>query len=103
MTQDQLAAKSGVQFTYISKLECAKTQGRPSDETIQKIVDGLRASKEEREELYALAKRIPPDVEKIVIEKPESVQVLRAIKDLSNQQILDLAKKLKEKGHGRGA
>ena len=62
LTQRQLAAKAGVDFTYLSKIENDRLPYTPSIKTIQELAHVLRA---DELELLKLARKVPPSIERL--------------------------------------
>ncbi|MFQ5872328.1 MAG: helix-turn-helix domain-containing protein [Dehalococcoidia bacterium] len=62
LTQRQLAEKTGVDFTYLSKIENDRLEHTPSIKTIQ---DLARALEVDELELMNLANKVPPLLEVI--------------------------------------
>lgn len=72
-TQRQLAKKLDVDFTYISKIENDKMPP-PSCNILDKLVELLGA---DREKLYSMAGKIPPDIEEIIINNPKLMKKIK--------------------------
>src|SRR6516162_3386851 len=70
-TLRDLAAKVGVGFTYLSRVENERLNygDYPSDALIHRLADALDA---DEEELLLLAKRIPEPVKKRVLQRPDA-------------------------------
>lgn len=70
-TLRDLAAKVGVGFTYLSRVENERLNygDYPSDALIHRLADALDA---DEEELLILAKRIPEPVKKRVLQRPDA-------------------------------
>lgn len=70
MSQRTLAAKVGVDFTYLSKIENEKLNfgDYPSEELIKKLAAALEA---DPNELLLLAQKIPPIIRRRVFERPD--------------------------------
>lgn len=64
MTQRDVSKAIGMDFSYFSRLENDRFDSKPTRETIDRIADALKCNKEERDELFAAAGRIPDDIEK---------------------------------------
>jgi HTH-type transcriptional regulator, competence development regulator len=65
-----LAAKVGVGFTYLSRVENERLNfgDYPSDALIHRLAEALEA---DEEELLVLAKRVPERIRKRVIQRPD--------------------------------
>ena len=85
-----LAEAVGVSFTYISKIENEKLDfgDYPSEELIGKLAAALDA---EADELLLLAKKVPEQIKKRVIESPDA---FRKFADLDDDKLDDLLEKL---------
>lgn len=86
-TLRDLAAKVGVGFTYISKAENAKLAFAdfPGEALIVKLAEALDA---DADELLILAKKIPPQIKKRVLERPEAFRKLAELNDKALDRLL---------------
>lgn len=84
--QRALAKTIGCNFTYLSKVENAKLDfsDYPSEEFILKLAKALDA---DADELLLLAKKIPEQIKRRVIERPD---VFRRIAALDDDALYDL-------------
>lgn len=80
LTLRALAARTGVGFTYLSKVENEKLDfaDYPSDDLIVKLAKALNA---DADELLILAKKIPAQIKKRVLERPEAFRKLAGLDD----------------------
>lgn len=62
LTLRELAEKTGVDFTYLSKMETGKLPYTPAEDTIRKLADVLNA---DPLELLSLANKLPPELNQI--------------------------------------
>jgi transcriptional regulator with XRE-family HTH domain len=83
ITQRDLAERVRVDFTYISKMENGKLQNYPSEEIIRKIANELNA---DADELILLAKKVPKDMRKTIMNNDLAIEFLRKVDNLSNDQ-----------------
>ena len=85
-----LAETVGVSFTYISKIENEKLDfgDYPSEELIGKLAVALDT---EADELLLLAKKVPEQIKKRVMERPDA---FRKFADLDDDKLDDLLEKL---------
>ncbi|KPK42909.1 MAG: hypothetical protein AMJ78_00675 [Omnitrophica WOR_2 bacterium SM23_29] len=97
LSQEQLAERAGIEVTYLSKLECNKTKSRPNEKTIESLANALNLSEEEKNDLFFLASRIPSFYGEIIMEKKGAPEILRAVKDLDEEEILKLIEEIKKK------
>jgi transcriptional regulator with XRE-family HTH domain len=83
--QRALAAKVGVSFTYVSRIENENLDfgPYPSEELIVKIAKALEA---DADELMLLAKKIPEPIRQRVLQRPDAFRKLAALDD----EMLDL-------------
>ncbi len=88
LTLRDLAAKVGVGFTYISKIENHKLEEghSPSEKLIHKLAAELDG---DEEELLLLAEKVPEPIRKRVCERPEVFRVLAGLDDLELDRLLD--------------
>jgi HTH-type transcriptional regulator, competence development regulator len=87
LTQRELAARLGVSFTYISKVENEKLHfgDFPSEKFIHKLADALDA---EVDELLLLADKVPETIRKRVRERPSDFHRLASLDDQSLNRVL---------------
>jgi transcriptional regulator with XRE-family HTH domain len=78
--QRALAAKVGVSFTYVSRIENENLDfgPYPSDALIGKLAAALEA---DEDELLILAKKIPEGIRRRVLERPEAFRKFAALDD----------------------
>lgn len=90
LTLRALAAKLGVTFTYLSKIENQKLSfGEfPSEELIVKLAGVLEA---DPDELLLLAEKIPDSIRKRVLERPD---VFRKMATLDDKRLDDVVEYL---------
>lgn len=88
LTLRDLAAKVGVGFTYISKIENHKLEEghSPSEKLIHKLATELGG---DGEELLLLAEKVPESIRKRVCERPEVFRVVAGMNDREMDQFLD--------------
>jgi transcriptional regulator with XRE-family HTH domain len=73
MSLRDLAGGANLDYTYLSKIERGKSRA-PSTEALVRIADALDA---DADELLALAGKVAPDVEQMLIERPSLMDVVR--------------------------
>jgi HTH-type transcriptional regulator, competence development regulator len=73
LNQKELAARVGIDFTYLSKLENDRMEP-PGEETIQRLAAALSA---DATELMLLARKVPSDLKPIITQSPLVPQFLR--------------------------
>jgi transcriptional regulator with XRE-family HTH domain len=79
LSQRELAAQAGVDFTYISKLENDRLSP-PAIETIGKLSEILEAPEEV---LMSAAGKLNDDVREVLAGSPEAVKFLNQLKDMN--------------------
>lgn len=86
LTLRDLAAKVGVGFTYISKIENHKLEEghSPSENLIHKLAAELDG---DEEELLLLAEKVPEPIRKRVIERPEIFKALASLDDADLEEV----------------
>jgi len=96
--QRALAEKVGVSFTYVSKIENEKLDfgDYPSEELIGKLAEALDADKDE---LLILAEKIPDQIKKRVMERPEA---FRKIADLDDKSLDKVIRQIDRGNKGKG-
>ena len=97
LTLRELAAKLKVNFTYLSKIENQKLSfgEYPSEDLIRKLAKVLGA---EEDELLLLAQKIPEDIKKRVIERPDAFRKIASLDDEALDAVLkDIERKEKKK------
>lgn len=92
LSQRDLAAETGINFTYISRIENGKLEFSefPSEATIHKLADALNG---DEEELLIMAKKIPDVIKERVFERPE---VFRKIARLNDGELDELMGQIKQ-------
>ncbi len=87
LTLRALAARIGVGFTYLSKVENDKLDFAefPSDNLILKLAKTLNA---DADELLLMAKKIPARIKKRVLERPEAFRQLAGLDDEALDSLL---------------
>src|SRR5271157_3188228 len=80
LTLRALSARIGVGFTYLSKVENEKLDfaDYPSDDLIVKLAKALDA---DADELLIMAKKIPAQIKKRVLERPDVFRTLAGLDD----------------------
>lgn len=88
LTQQEVADKVGINFTYLSKIENDKIEATdfPSEDTIKKLAKALKG---DAEELLLMAKKIPDQIKKRVIERPDAFRKFAALDDKTIDKLLD--------------
>ena len=81
MSQKTLAAKTGIDFTYLSKVENERSPP-PSEEVIRSMADALST---DSDELIRLAGKVPSDVTQFLLTHPEAIQHLRSFEGGARQ------------------
>ncbi|MCA9225888.1 MAG: helix-turn-helix transcriptional regulator [Planctomycetales bacterium] len=83
LTLRDLAAKVGVGFTYISKIENHKLEEghSPSERLIHELAIELDA---DEEQLLLLAEKVPEPIRKRVVERPD---VFRVVANLNDKEL----------------
>lgn len=93
ITQRELAEKTGIDFTYISKMENGKLENFPSIETIKKIAQALHTNENE---LILLANKVPEDIRKTIVDDKLAADFLRKVQGFSPEQREKLRKFIDE-------
>ncbi|MFM8273967.1 MAG: helix-turn-helix domain-containing protein [Gemmata sp.] len=95
-----LAAKVGVHFTYLSKVENSRLDfgDGPGEELILKLAEALDA---DADELMLLAHRIPERIRERVLARPEAFRRLAAMDDKTLDLLLAQADMLAGAGGRR--
>lgn len=81
LTQRDLANRIGINFTYLSKIENGEMPA-PSEEKIFGLAKHLQL---DADELFSLARRLPNELVDLAT-KPHMPTILRAAKDLSDEE-----------------
>jgi transcriptional regulator with XRE-family HTH domain len=94
LSQRDLAARVGIDFTYLSKIEGGRLDP-PSEVIIRRIAQELDANEDE---LINLAGKVPKELKSVLEESPQAVELLRVLSErkLPNEtyrRMLDLARK----------
>jgi len=88
LTLRDLAAKVGVGFTYLSKIENHKLEDghSPSEKLIHKLAVELDV---DEEELLLLAEKVPNPIRKRVCERPDVFRVIAGMNDDEMDRLLE--------------
>ncbi|WP_013627493.1 helix-turn-helix domain-containing protein [Rubinisphaera brasiliensis] len=88
LSQRDLAEQVGVNFTYISKIENEKLDFAqfPGEELIRKLAKALDA---DEDELLILAEKIPEQIKKRVMERPDAFRKFANLDDKTINRILE--------------
>ncbi len=88
LSQRALGEKVGVSFTYISKVENEKLDygDYPSEDLIRKLAKALEA---DEGDLFLLAEKIPEDIRKRVMERPDAFRKFASLDDKTIDKLLD--------------
>lgn len=91
LTQRQLAASLGLDFTYLSKVENDRGEP-PGEETVRKLAEVLET---DDEELLALAGKVPAALKARAQKDVEFARFLRRLPAASETEIRDLNDRLR--------
>lgn len=88
LTLHDLAAKVGIGFTYLSKIENHKLEDGhgPSENLIDKLAIELDG---DEEEMLLLAEKVPDQIRKRVCERPDVFRVVAEMDDKEMDQFLE--------------
>jgi transcriptional regulator with XRE-family HTH domain len=94
LTLRGLAAKVGIGFTYISKIENGKLDfgDYPSESLIRKLAAALDA---DLDELFVLAQIVPERIKRRVLERPDAFRCLAELDDGELDRIVRKHSRLK--------
>ena len=88
LSQRDLGEQVGVNFTYISKIENEKLDFAqfPSEDLIRKLAKALEA---DEDELLILAQKIPEQIKRRVMERPDAFRKFANLDDEKMNRLLD--------------
>jgi transcriptional regulator with XRE-family HTH domain len=88
LSQRALGDFVGVSFTYISKVENEKLDfgDYPSEDLIRKLAKALDA---DEGDLFLLAEKIPEDIRKRVMERPDAFRKFASLDDKAIDKLLE--------------
>lgn len=96
-SQRKLAEKSGVNYVTINRLvNESQYQFAVTNETVDKLANGLGCTEEERYELHQAAGSVPEEVETKFSESQQAARLFRRITKMPTDEIEDLLKRLEE-------
>lgn len=95
LTQRDLADRVGVSFTYLSKLENERMERPPSEDLLRRLAAELET---DPDDLVLLARRVPKDIEDMVVRRPESVDLLRSMDRLSREEWAEMIQEARRRG-----
>jgi len=86
--QRGLADAVGINFTYLSKIENERLDFAqfPSEDLIRRLAKALDA---DADELLILAKKVPDDIKKRVIERPDAFRKFASLDDETIDKLLE--------------
>lgn len=86
--QRAVAEAVGVNFTYLSKIENERLDFAqfPSEDLIRRLAKALDG---DADELLILAKKVPDDIKKRVIERPDAFRKFASLDDKAIDKILE--------------
>ena len=86
--QRAVAAAVGINFTYLSKIENDKVDfaAFPSEDMIRKLAKVLEA---DVDELLLMAEKIPNQIRRRVLEKPEAFRMIASLDDKSLDRLVN--------------
>ncbi len=95
LSQRKLAEKSGVSYVTINRLvNESQYQFAVTNETVDKLANGLGCTEEERYELHQAAGSVPEEVGTKFNESRQAARLFRRITKMPIDEIEDLLKKL---------
>lgn len=97
LTQREVAQEIEMDYSYFSRLENDRFDSQPTRETIEKIADALKCSKEQRGELLSEAGRIHEDIERvarIASKRPALGRLFQAAAKLSPEKVDEILKQV---------
>lgn len=88
LTLRDVAAKVDINFTYLSKIENGKLDFSdfPSEKLIRKLAKALGG---DTDELLLLAEKIPDEIRKRVIERPDAFRKFASLDDKTIDKLLE--------------
>lgn len=100
VSQRTLAAKVGLNFTYLSKIENDRLDFSqfPSETTICKLAHALET---DQEELLLLAEKIPESIRKRIVERPDAFRRIAALSNDVLDQVLEMVATLDKRDKPR--
>jgi len=97
VTLRELEDRTGINSTYISKLETGRMKHSPTRDTILKLAQGLGCNQEETDELLVAARRLPEELENKMLSNPVLLNFFRATKKLSDEDLQNIVKEIERK------
>lgn len=102
VSQRELAAQVGIDFSYLSKFEVGRMDP-PSEAVIRRIAQVLGA---DEDELINLAGKVPRELKAVLDENPEAVELLRVLSErklpeATYREMLELARKAESEQQGK--
>ena len=98
LTQRDLGAQVGVEFSYISKIENGKLDfgDFPSESLILRLAEALGV---ETDELLLLAEKVPPQIKQRVMDRPDA---FRKFAQLDDEALDELVEQVDENSRRKG-
>ena len=90
MTQRDLAKQTGINFTYLSRIENDRLDAEqtPREDTLRTIALALQAE-DELDELLILAKRIPETIKQRILDRPALFRRMLSLSDDQLEKLLE--------------
>lgn len=99
-TQRNVADAIGMDYGYYSRIENDRFDYKPSQDTIEKIIETLECSEEEKSELLSASGRIDTEMRDLAqkaVERPELRTLFRAAVEMPKDRIEKLLNELAQK------
>lgn len=80
MSQRVLAQALDMDPAYLSRIESDTANHLPGVETIQRIIKALSLDRSDADQMFVLAKKLPPDVESKLISRPLLLDKVRKLR-----------------------
>jgi transcriptional regulator with XRE-family HTH domain len=91
----QVAARIGVQPSYLSKVERGEV-GPPSEGTISRLADELGV---DPDMMLALAGKVSSDLQEVIRKRPQLFgELIRQLKDMPDRAVLRLVREVRDGG-----
>jgi len=91
LTQRQVAAELGIDFTYLSKLENDRGEP-PGEDTVRRLAAVLQT---DEEMLLALAGKVPPELRERAQRDVEFARLLRRLPSITDEELRRVSRNLK--------
>lgn len=95
LSQRTVASRAGINYVTLNRI-INGYEFRVTTETIEKIANGIRCTREETDELFRAAGRVPQSLKNKFTESQRNAQLFRRLTELGEEKLDEVEKLLDE-------